>query len=65
MVPMDAIWLILGKTQPLSATSWVPARPPPSHPVGVLVVMARLVKNSNMARNLASYALNSWWIDVL
>ena len=38
--PMDAIWLVLVKTEPLPATSWLPA-----HPVGVLLVLAMPVKN--------------------
>ena len=42
---MDAIWLVLVKTEPLPATSWLPTHPPPSHPVGVLVVLATPVKN--------------------
>ena len=45
MTPMDAIWLVLVKTQPYPATSWLPACPPPSHPVGVLLVLATPVKN--------------------
>ena len=40
MAPLDDIWLILVKTQPLPGTSWLP-----SHPVGVLLVLAMLVKN--------------------
>ena len=61
MAPMDAIWLVLVKTEPLPATSWLPTHPPPSHPVGVLLVLATPVKKlSKMAGNLASYSPNSW-----
>ena len=45
MAPIDAIWLVLVKTYPLPATSWLPSHPPPSHPAGVLLVLATLVKN--------------------
>ena len=45
MAPMDANWLVLVKTEPLSATLWLPAHPPLSHPVGVLLVLAPPVKN--------------------
>ena len=45
MTPVDAIWLILVKTWPLPATVWLPTRPPHSHPVGVLLVLATPVKN--------------------
>ena len=45
MAPMDAIWLVLVKTYPLPATSWLPALPPPSHPVGVLLVLATPINN--------------------
>ena len=45
MTPVDAIWLLLVKTQPLPATLWLPALPPPSHPVGMLVVLTTPVKN--------------------
>ena len=30
MAPIDAIWLVLVKTWPLPATSWLSAHPPPS-----------------------------------
>ena len=69
MVPMDAIWLALALIDAiwlaLPATSWLPARPPPSHPIGVLLVLATPVKLSKMAGNSASYSSNSWWIDRL
>ena len=45
MAPMDAIWLVLVKTDPLPATSWLYAHPLPFHPVGVLLVLATPVKN--------------------
>ena len=45
MVPMDAIWLDLVKTELLPTTSWLPTHPPPSHLVGVLLVLAAPVKN--------------------
>ena len=45
MAPMDAIWLVLVKTEPLPTTLWLPAHPPPSHPVVVLLVLATPVKN--------------------
>ena len=41
---MEVISLFLVKTQPLLATLWLPARPPPSHPIGVPVVLATPVK---------------------
>ena len=40
MTPMDAIWLVLMKTWPLPATSWLP-----SHPAGVLLILTTPVKN--------------------
>ena len=40
MAPIDAIWLVLVKAELLPATSWLP-----SHPVGVLLVLATPVKN--------------------
>ena len=56
MAPIDAIQLVLVKTELLPATSWLP-----SHPVGVLLVLATPVKKlSKMAGNLASYSPNSW-----
>ena len=45
MAPMVVIFLSLVKTLPLPATWWLPARPPLSHPIGVLVVLATPVKN--------------------
>ena len=61
MAPMDAIWLVLVKTELLPATSWLPTHHPPSHPVGVLLVLATPVKKlSKMAGNLASYSPSSW-----
>ena len=45
LAPMEVISLFLVKTQPLLASSWLPAHPPPSHPIGVLVVLAMPVKN--------------------
>ena len=36
--------------------------PPPSHPAGVLLILATPVKLSTMAGNSASYSPNSWWI---
>ena len=66
MTPMDVIWLVLLKTLPLPATSRLPTCPPPSHPVGVLLVLATQVKKlSKMAGNSASYSPNSWCIDRL
>ena len=40
MTPIDAIWLVLVKTLPLPTTSWLP-----THPVGVLLVLATPLKN--------------------
>ena len=61
IIPMDVIWLVLVKTEPLPATLWLSTHPSPSHPVGVLLLLATLVKKlSKMAGNLASYLLNSW-----
>ena len=66
MTPMDAIWLVLVKTWPLPATLWLPTHLPPSHPVGVLLILATPVKKlSKMVGNSASYSPNSWWIDRL
>ena len=66
MASIDAIWLVLVKMWPLPATSWLPTHPLPSHPAGVLPVLATLVKKlSKMAGNSASYSTNSWWIDRL
>ena len=66
ITPMDAIWLVLVKTDPLPATSWLSTHPPSSHPVGVLLLLATPVKKlSKMAGNLSSYSLNGWWIDRL
>ena len=45
MAPMDAIWLLLVKTYPLPTTSWIPAHPPPSHPIGVPLVLAMPLKH--------------------
>ena len=54
MAPMDAIWLVLVKTEALPATSYLPTHP---HPVGVLLVLAMPVKKlSKMAGSLASYS---------
>ena len=44
MAPMDAIWLFLVKTELLPTALWLPAHPSPSHPVGVLLVLATPVK---------------------
>ena len=41
-------------------------QPPPSHPIGVLLVLAMPVKKlSEMMGNSASYSANSWWMDRL
>ena len=45
MTLMDAIWLVLVKTQPLPATSCLPTHLTPSHPPGVLLILATPVKN--------------------
>ena len=46
MAPIDAIWLVLVRTWPLPATWWLSTHPhPSSHPAGVLLVLATLVKN--------------------
>ena len=65
MAPMDAIWLVLVKTERLPATSWLPTHPqPPSptpNPVEVLLVLAMPVKKlTKMVGNLASYSPYSW-----
>ena len=66
MTLMDAIWLVLVKMQPSPATSWLPACPPPSHLIGVLLVLATPVKRlSKVGGNSANYLPNSWWIDTL
>ena len=39
---------------------------PPSHPAGVLLILATPVKKlSKLVGNSASYSPNSWWIDRL
>ena len=66
MTPMDAIWLVLVKTYPFPTASWLPTHPPPSHPAGVLLILATPVKKlSKTVGNSASYSPNSWWIDRL
>ena len=45
MAAMVVISLFLVKTSSLPTTSWLPAHPPPSHPVGVLLLLATPVKN--------------------
>ena len=66
MAPMDATWLVLVKTELLHhARHFVASHPPPtlppSHPVGVLLVLVTPVKKlSKMAGSLASYSPNSW-----
>ena len=45
MAPMEVISLLLVKKLPLPATSWLLACLPPSHPIGVLVVLATPIKN--------------------
>ena len=63
MTPVGAIWLFLVFLAFLPATSWLPTLPPPSHPVGVLVVLTTPVKKlSKMAGYSASYSFNSWCI---
>ena len=58
MAPMDAIWLVLVKTEPLPTTSWLPAHPPPcGNATGIGYASKNL---SKMAGNLASYSPNSW-----
>ena len=65
MAPMDAIWLVLVKTEPLPATSWLPTHRPPSHPVGVLLVFATPVKNYLKWREiyLAIHSIVGEYID--
>ena len=55
MAPMDAIWLVLVKTEPLPATSWLPAHCRSATGIGYANK-----KLSKMAGNLASYSPNSW-----
>ena len=60
MAPMDdAIWLVLVRHS--LCRQFVATRlPPPSHPIGVLLVLAMPVKIlSKMARNSAIYSPNS------
>ena len=66
MAPWVVISLFLVKTLPLPATSWLPAHPPPSHPVGVLLLLATPVKKlSKMAGNPASYPVYSTYNELL
>ena len=66
MAPMKVIWLFLVKTQTLPATSWLPVCPPPSHPIGVLVILATSVKNlSKMVGNPASHPVYSIYSELL
>ena len=48
MAPIDAIWLVLVKTYPLPATSWLPTHPPSSHSIGVLLVLVTPVKKTTV-----------------
>ena len=61
MAPVDAIWLVLVKTELLPATSWLPTHPPPSHPVRSATGIGYASKKlSKMVGNLASYSPNNW-----
>ena len=62
MTPMDAIWLVLVKTQPLPTTLWLPTLPPCGSATGIGYASKKL---SKMAGNSASYSPNSWWVDRL
>ena len=60
MAPMDAIWLVLVKTETFPATSWLTAHPtllPYRSPTGIGYASKKL---SKMAGNLATYSPNSW-----
>ena len=57
MAPMDAIWLVLVKTELLPATSWLPTLPPCGSATGIGYTSKKL---SKMAGDLASYSPNSW-----
>ena len=58
MAPMDAIWLVLVKTELLPATSWLLAHPPPCRSATGIGYTSK--KLSKMAGNLTSYSPNSW-----
>ena len=46
MAPIDVIWLVFGEDIAFCpATSWLPTHPPPSHPAGLLLILATPVKN--------------------
>ena len=64
MTSMDAIWLVLVKAGVVFSRHFVATHPPPpSHPVGVLLILATPVKKlSKMAGNSASYSPHSWWV---
>ena len=44
MAPMEVIWLFLVKMWPLLTTLWLLTCPPPSYPIGMLVVLTTSVK---------------------
>ena len=58
IAPMDTIWLVLVKTEPLPATSWLST--PTLPPCGSATVGYASKKLFKMAGNLASYSLNDW-----
>ena len=61
MAPMEVISLFLVKTYPLPTTLWLP-----THPIGVLVVLATPVKEvSKMVGNPASYPVYSIYSELL
>ena len=65
MTSMEVIWLFLVKMLPLPVTSWLPAHPSPSHPIGVLVVLATTVKTLSKCsypvyRKHSELAINLW-----
>ena len=43
MAPMDAIWLVLVKTEPLPATSWLPTLPPCRSATGIGYAMKKTI----------------------
>ena len=50
----------------LPTNSWLPALPPPFHPIGVLVVLAMpVIKLSKMVGNSISYPVYSRYSELL
>ena len=63
MTPVDAIFAVFREDVAFARHFVATHPPPPSHPVGVLVVLTTLVKKlSKMAGYSDNYPFNSWCI---